>query len=105
MLILGGFSMYGNRKKILRQAERAAALKLATEYMLDDIYNEDKIYEAVADMLICDFEEPEKKVRAKNGLAEKLLKEVYDEAVFTAQSEQDNYEDDREYLEAMSGRW
>lgn len=94
-----------SRKKVLRQAERAATLKLVTSYILDDICNEDKILEAVADMLICDFEEPERKVRAKNGLAERLFEEVYDEATFTAQSEMDNYEDDREYLEAMSGRW
>lgn len=97
--------MYSNRKKVLREAERSAVLKLVTDYMLDDIFNEVKLYDAVSDMLICDFEEPERKVRRKNGLAETLLNEVYDEALFTAEAEKENFEDDREYLEAMSGRW
>lgn len=95
-----------SRKKVIRESERKAVLKMVTNHMRYGAYAEEELYDDVADLLLCDFEEPEKKVLGKNGLAHRLLDEVYDEARFTVEAENTEAEEYRRELEeARAGRW
>lgn len=95
-----------SRKKIIRQSERKATLKLVIDRMWNDIYADEELHAVVAELLMCDFEEPEKKVLGERGLAQKLLDEVYDEARFTVESEKtEAAEYQRELQEARAGQW
>lgn len=95
-----------SRKKVIRESERKAVLKMVTNHMRYGCYAEEELYDDVADLLLCDFEESERKVLGKNGLAQKLLDEVYDEARFTVEAENVEAADyQRELQEARAGRW